>query len=108
MGRPSEARENSPFRFIINHSRAVAPNVYLNLYPKRELARQLDEDKDLKRHIWQLLTNIPAETLIGEGRVYGDGLYKLEPKELGKLLIADIFGGELLADAAMPSQMRLF
>jgi hypothetical protein len=108
MGRPSEARENSPFRFILNHSRAVAPNVYLNLYPKRDLARRLSEDKDLKRHIWQALTRIPAETLIGEGRVYGGGLYKLEPKELGNLLIDDVFGDGVMADSAAPSQMRLF
>jgi hypothetical protein len=108
MGRPSEARANSPFRFILNHSHAVAPNVYLNLYPKRDLARRLSEDKDLKRYIWQSLINIPAETLIGEGRVYGGGLYKLEPKELGKLLIADIFGDDVMVDSAVPSQMRLF
>jgi len=27
---------------------------------------------------------------------------------MGKLLIADIFGDDVLADAALPSQMRLF
>jgi hypothetical protein len=108
MGRSSDTRARSPFRFILNHSRAVAPNVYLNLYPKQELENRISGDKDLKRCIWLALKSIPAEMLIGEGRVYGGGLYKLEPRELGKLSIEDIFVDGVLGEAQFPSQMRLF
>ncbi|MDL1903044.1 SAM-dependent DNA methyltransferase [Anaerolineae bacterium CFX9] len=108
MGRPSDKRANNPFRFILNHSRAVAPNVYLNLYPKRELAQHISKTKDLKRRIWLALKSIPPETLTGEGRVYGGGLYKLEPKELGALFITDIFGDDILTDLIVPNQIRLF
>jgi adenine-specific DNA-methyltransferase len=81
MGRVGKQRRN-PFRFILNHSRATAANVYLMLSPKPVLAKLLQNDPDLYRHIWDALKNIAPEVLIGEGRVYGGGLYKLEPGEL--------------------------
>jgi predicted RNA methylase len=40
MGRTSSGNEK-PFRFILNHSRATAPNVYLMLYPKPAIACEL-------------------------------------------------------------------
>ena len=39
----------------------------------------------LIRRIWEILNTIKPEQLIGEGRVYGGGLCKLEPQELGKV-----------------------
>ena len=109
MGRPSVERNANPFRFILNHSTAVAPNVYLNLYPKPQLASLLEEKPDLKRRIWQALAAIPAETLIGEGRVYGGGLHKLEPKELGHLPVGKLLDEKILVQAALPErQIRLF
>lgn len=80
MGRPKEGRR--PFRFFLNHSRATACNTYLLLYPKPNLARIIDSDPDLKRTIWEFLNEITAEELLGNGRVYGGGLHKMEPKEL--------------------------
>jgi predicted RNA methylase len=71
------------FRFILNHSNATAANVYLMLYPKPPLARALSEHAELAREMWRALKEITAATLIGNGRVYGGGLHKLEPKELG-------------------------
>lgn len=67
----------------MNHSKATAPNVYLMLYPKRFLERMLGANVALRRAVWQALNGISPSALLGEGRVYGGGLHKLEPKELG-------------------------
>jgi hypothetical protein len=74
-----------PFRFILNHSKATAPNVYLMLYPKPFLETALKENPGLATKVWQALNQISIRTLTGEGRVYGGGLHKLEPKELGNV-----------------------
>jgi adenine-specific DNA-methyltransferase len=42
----------------------------------------LAANPNLFKSVWQALNSIPIATLINEGRVYGNGLYKLEPKEL--------------------------
>jgi hypothetical protein len=39
MGRQAQGNR-SPFRFILNHSKATAPNVYLMLYPKYALKKK--------------------------------------------------------------------
>lgn len=84
MGRPTK-RSGSPFRFILNYSKATAANVYLMLYPRPVLAASLSRDPELYRAIWKALSSITAETLKGQGRVYGGGLHKLEPKELANV-----------------------
>lgn len=84
LGR-SDKNNGRPFRFILNHSRATAANVYLMLYPKELVARVLTEQPELKRRIWHVLNEICPNTMLGEGRVYGGGLHKLEPKELGNV-----------------------
>ena len=76
----------SPFRFILNHSRATALNVYLLLYPKEQLAARLAEDHNLRTATWQALKAIHPRELMQQGRVYGGGLHKLEPRELGRVL----------------------
>ena len=84
MGR-THREDSSPFRFILNHSEATALNVYLMMYPKAPLARRLEKDQELKTEIWQILKNIRPEDMMREGRVYGGGLRKVEPKELGRV-----------------------
>jgi len=84
MGR-NMAKRDKPFRFILNQSKATAANVYLLLYPKPALARALSDNPALGREIWEFLNGIDAATLLGEGRVYGGGLYKMEPKELANV-----------------------
>jgi hypothetical protein len=84
LGR-SDVNNRRPFRFILNHSRAVAANVYLLLYPKPFLARIINEYPEALRKIWQSLNNIEISSILGEGRVYGGGLHKLEPRELGNV-----------------------
>ncbi len=81
MGRVGKERSN-PFRFILNHSQAIVANVYLMLTPKSGLEKALKDDPVIYRHIWEALTSITPDVLMGEGRVYGGGLYKLEPGEL--------------------------
>ena len=91
-----------PFRFILNHSRATAPNVYLMLYPKGQFAETLRKSPGLKRRVWEFLNGICPEKMLGEGRVYGGGLYKLEPKELGRV------PAPLLAGLDKRDQLKLF
>ena len=108
MGR-NTVKGRSPFRFILNHSKATAANVYLLLYPKPVVASALGEDLDLRRAVWKALSSITAETLMREGRVYGGGLHKLEPAELANVdaevvLNALHAGGEF----RLPRQLELF
>ncbi len=103
MGRNLAKREK-PFRFIFNRSRATAANVYLLLYPKAPLAKALDGDPKLGRLIWKFFDSIPSKTLLGEGRVYGGGLYKMEPKELGNVPADAI--ATLLPEFARPTKQR--
>ena len=84
MGR-QDTGSGRPFRFILNHSKATAPNVYLMLYPKPFLQMALKEKPPLATTVWQALNQISTSTLTSEGRVYGGGLHKLEPKELGNV-----------------------
>ena len=104
MGRGLAKREK-PFRFILNRSQATAANVYLMLYPIPALARALEGAPELTRRIWEFLDSIPSETLLGEGRVYGGGLYKLEPKELANVP-ADAIAALLPTTEGRPAEQR--
>lgn len=84
LGR-SGKKNGHPFRFILNHSIATAPNVYLMLYPKNLLEKAMAESPQLKRRVWESLNDIDPNEMLNEGRVYGGGLHKLEPRELGRV-----------------------
>lgn len=108
MGRGSVKRE-MPFRFILNKSRATVANVYLAMYPKPLLKRAIDNDSKLIQKIWVVLNQIEPERLLGEGRVYGGGLYKLEPSELSSVdanSIANLIPGYKLSPKG--GQISLF
>jgi len=104
MGRGLAKREK-PFRFILNRSQATAANVYLMLYPIPALAKALEGAPQLARQIWEFLDSIPSATLLGEGRVYGGGLYKMEPKELANVP-ADAIAALLPATEGQPAKQR--
>ena len=89
MGRQDTGR-GRPFRFILNHSKATATNVYLMLYPKPALAKVLLERRELLKEVWEGFDRISDQALIGEGRMYGGGLHKLEPRELGNAVVEKI------------------
>lgn len=99
MNRQDTGR-GKPFRFILNHSMATATNVYLMLYPKPALAKVLLNKPELLKKVWQALDRISDDALMGEGRVYGGGLHKLEPRELGNALAVNIL--EFLPKRSVP------
>lgn len=82
MGRSGK---RSPFRFFWNRSRAITPNVFLMLYPRGVLKAALVSNPALEETIFRFLQSITPEDLIHNGRVYGGGLHKLEPAELGAI-----------------------
>ena len=86
MGR-SNGKSGRPFRFLLNRSKATMANTYLAMYPTPAMQLRLDADPGLLEKIWKQLNQIKPEVLLGEGRVYGGGLHKLEPKELSKVPI---------------------
>ena len=83
----ARAQGGRPFRFILNRSQAIAANVYLMLHPKPTLSAVLNDDPGAIERIWAALNALPAEALTHEARVYGGGLYKLEPTELGAVRV---------------------
>jgi hypothetical protein len=85
LGRP-DITKRKPYRFILNKSLATATNVYLMLYPKPSLQKLLENDPTLLEAVWKALDDIPLNDMLREGRVYGGGLYKLEPSELGSVI----------------------
>lgn len=89
LGR-SDSKRGRPFRFILNSSNATVANVYLAMYPMRALAAAMAREPSLIRSIWKSLNEIAPEELLGEGRVYGGGLHKLEPKELANVALPGI------------------
>lgn len=74
-----------PFRFILNRQGATATNSYLLLYPTPRMQALVAEDEAAVERAWAALNAVPAEEFYRAGRVYGGGLFKVEPKELGRL-----------------------
>jgi len=107
LGR-SDSKGGRPFRFIFNRSRATVANVYLAMYPTLLMEKCIRKDPGLLHRVWAELNSLSPDALLDEGRVYGGGLHKLEPRELANLPADFILQliGESLLDAA-PKQLSL-
>jgi hypothetical protein len=105
MGRSRNGKH--PFRFIWNRSQATAHNVYLMLYPAGPLLAGLKRHPDLHAHVFEALQRITPAQLASEGRVYGGGLYKLEPKELAQIP-AHLVLDSIQKHVRIEEQLRMF
>ena len=103
MGRHRGGRP--PFRIFWNRSEAVAANVYLLLYPKGPLRLALASRPGLPAVVFGLLREIRPAHFLEEGRVYGGGLHKMEPKELAALPADAILAA--IGREAAPRRARL-
>jgi len=83
IGRGNNA--DNTFRFILNNSKAIANNSYLMLYPNEQLQSIINEDNSKKEELLKLLNDITQNEFIEQGRVYGGGMRKFEPKELAEV-----------------------
>ena len=55
------------------------------LYPKTHLQEAIIQTPGILHKVWVVLSDITASDLESEGRVYGGGLKKIEPKELSNV-----------------------
>src|SRR5260370_29862336 len=83
MGRENNGRQ--PGRFVWNKSKAVSDNVYVVLYPRARGRTFLDSKDPLYEAVFESLLSIDTHQIVQGGRVYGGGLYKMEPKELSAI-----------------------
>jgi adenine-specific DNA-methyltransferase len=84
-----------PFRFILNRSKATAANVYHLFDPKAHIAQKL---KEKTTEVLDALRAIAPEHFFHQGRVYGGGLYKIEPAEMMPMPadgVAEVLGARL-------------
>lgn len=81
------------FQYMLKLSRKVRQTHFLTVFynPKPVLAEMLDRKPELAKLLWQKLNKISIETLVREGQIFGDGLHKLEPKELSKVPLDNIY-----------------
>jgi hypothetical protein len=106
MGRNGNGRK--PFRFLWNQSKATAHNVYLLLYPKGEFKDTLRRNPALYEKVFSALQSLDTETITGNGRVYGGGLFKMEPNELATIPAQFILDALSVTPKKKPKQRELF
>jgi adenine-specific DNA-methyltransferase len=76
-------RDTTTHRFLWNESRGIHLNNLIGMYPRPSLWEQFDSSAA----VFDRLTHIQNSHLERAGRIYGNGLLKLEPMELANLRI---------------------
>jgi len=94
-----------PFRFILNNSNATITNGFLALYPQPRFENFMNKNKDAILKAWQALNQVSIENILHEGRVYGGGLHKLEPKELANVHLPEL--DEIFGHLAQAKQLKM-
>lgn len=87
MGRGDSSKKM--FRFILNKTDAITTNVYLLLYPKANFSRCFADTKTVNE-VWKAMNEVTSEQFSLNGREYGGGLHKLEPKELLNITVPSL------------------
>ena len=80
MGRKSNI--GKAIRFYRNKSKAVATNAYYMLYPKSWILQKVENLGKFCDLFYEALRSLDQARIIMQGRSYGGGLHKVEPKEL--------------------------
>lgn len=105
MGRTKDG--GPPLRFLRNESDATALNTYLLLYPSPSLARMLQGDSGRTDEVFAILKCAAHTVLRHAGRIYGDGLHKIEPRELQAIPLGEVPSWlSALAEARLPIAAR--
>jgi len=86
----SDKEGKKPFRFVLNRSKAIVANSYLILYPKPHLEKEIEKNPELNEQLLEALNQITGKAMLDEGRVYGGGMHKMEPKELSNVPASEI------------------
>ncbi|WP_396667932.1 Eco57I restriction-modification methylase domain-containing protein [Microbacterium sp. R86528] len=77
-------RDGTTPRFLMNESRAIHLNNLIGMYPKESLWERFADMEE----VFAALRSIGVAQLELAGRSYGNGLLKLEPRELTELRVA--------------------
>lgn len=86
----SDKKGKKPFRFVLNRSKAIVANSYLILYPKPHLEKEIKQNPELNEQLLEALNQITGKAMLDEGRVYGGGMHKMEPRELANVPASEI------------------
>jgi len=73
------------FRFILNKSKAIVTNSLLMISPNEELNNILVQDENKLEELLNILNKITTNAFLENGRAYGGGMRKFEPKELSNV-----------------------
>jgi hypothetical protein len=77
------------------------------LYPQGRLRDALNAQPELQARVFEALKRIRPSEVISEGRVYGGGLHKIEPKELAQIPARSV-QESIAAGLRVEKQERLF
>jgi hypothetical protein len=93
MGR----NRKKPFRLFLNLTKAIVTNGYLMIYPKFDWETIYNENNDFLEMLYNDLIRLLNKNIVHYGRVYGGGLYKIEPKELMNIPVDNIFSNDVIS-----------